>query len=101
MWFITVFEKLGEVYENGFPNLGSQRTWGYYSKRECAVNALHDNLGDMRDFMYNYAVIEKVDEGVMPLAYNRQWFKWDSKKIGYYEIEEPECVNNFSNFAIG
>ena len=30
-----------------------------------------------------------------------QWFKWNEEKHGYFEIEEPECVKHFTNFAIG
>jgi hypothetical protein len=101
MWFITVFEKLGEVYENGFPNLGSQRTWCYYKERETAVHALHENWTDMFEYFYEYAVIEYIEEGFISFADNRQWFKWDFEREGYFEIEEPECVKYFVNFALG
>jgi len=102
MWFITVFETLGKLDKCGFPDLGCQRTWGYYSKRETAVQALHENWTDMRELLYNYALIEYIEEGICPSAcYDRQWFKWDSEREGYFEIEEPECVKSFVNFAFG
>lgn len=107
MWFITTIEKV-EYYENendipAFPDFGDQRTWGYYSDREKAVQALHKNLTDMYEYLYDYALIEKFEEGICPYASpnNRQWFKWDSERKGYYEIEEPEVAKHVVNFAIG
>lgn len=100
MWFITVLQKI-EPHKNCFPDLGSQRTWGYYKERETAVHALHENWGDMWECLYEYALIEEIEEGICPYASNRQWFKWDTEREGYFEIEEPECVKCFVNFALG
>lgn len=100
MWFITVFQKC-ESDDLGWADLGAQRTWGYYSERETAVQALHKNWTDMREYLYNYAIIEYIEEGLAPCAINRQWFKWDVERKGYFEIEEPEGVKNLCNFAIG
>ena len=100
MWFITTIQKI-EPYENDFPDFGDQRTWGYYSERETAVHALHENWTDMWEYLYDYALIEEFEEGLCPYASNRQWFKWDDERKGYFEIEEPECVKNLVNFALG
>ena len=106
MWFITVFEQVEPDLEDevfGFPDLGDQRTWGYYSEHEKAVQALHKNMGDMWEYSYDYAVIEQIGEGICAYAdpKNRQWFKYDQERKGYFEIEEPECVKHIVNFAIG
>lgn len=100
MYFITVFDKVepNDVY---FAELGDQRTWGYYPEYEMAVTALHENRADMHEYCYEYAVIEKIDYGICAIANERQWFKWDKEKHGYFEIEEPECVKHLINFAIG
>ena len=50
---------------------------------------------------YNYAVLEKVDEGICPYCGERYWFKFDRENNGYFEIEEPECVKHICNFALG
>lgn len=104
MWFITTFERIKPNTEDeffNFPDFGHQRTWGYYSECEKAVQALHKNFTDMWECLYDYALIEEIDEGICAYAGNRQWFKWDNERKGYFEIEEPECVKNLCNFAIG
>lgn len=101
MWFITVFERVVET-DKGWPKFGSQRTWGFYSERETAVQALHENWTDMWEYCYDYAVIEKFDEGISHYVFdNRQWFKFDGEREGYFEIEEPECVKHLGSFALG
>ena len=100
MWFITVFETI-KPDAMILANFGSQRTWGYYSDEAVAVQALNENWTDMREYLYDYAVIEKFGEGLCPLATERKFFKWDNERNGYYIIDEPECCVHLCNFAIG
>lgn len=100
MWFITVFQKV-EPDPSYFANFGASRTWGYYKDRDEAVLALHENRTDMWEYLYDYALIEKIEEGICSYASSRQWFKYDLEQGGYFEIDEPECVRNVCNFAIG
>ena len=100
MWFITVMEKC-EPDEQFLANLGDKRTWGYFKDHDTAVQALHENWTDMWEFCYDYAVLEKADEGICPNCGERQWFKFDREHNGYFEIEEPECVKHICNFALG
>lgn len=101
MWFITVMAKL-ENNVQGWLELGECRTWGYYKERDTAVQALHENWTDMREYLYDYAVIEYFEEGIAYCArIERQFFKWDETKKGFFEIDEPECVKHVCNFAIG
>ncbi len=101
MWFITVFEKV-KPGKFGWPDFGCSRTWGFYSERETAVQALHENWTDMWETCYDYAVIEKYAEGISHYEFDsRKWFKFDWEREGYFEIEEPECVKHLCSFAIG
>ena len=100
MYFITVFDKV-EPSEQFLAEFGDQRTWGYYPEYKWAVEALHENRTDMHEGCYEYAVIEKIDYGICARVEMHQWFKWDKEKRGYFEIEEPECVKQITNFAIG
>ena len=68
---------------------------------EWATTALHENRVDMHEGCYEYAVIEKIGYGISANVEERQWFKWDKEKSGYFEVEEPECVRHLTNFAIG
>lgn len=101
MWFITVFEKVVPT-NNGWPEFGAQRTWGFYAEREIAVKALHENWTDMHEYCYDYAVLEKFDAGISHYVFgSSQWFKFDDESEGYFEVEEPECVKHFCGFALG
>lgn len=100
MYFITVFEKV-ETSDVFFADFGCRRTWGYYPEYEMAAKALHENVTDMYEGCYKYAVIEKIDWGICAICEERQWFKWDKERNGYFEIDEPECVKQLCNFAIG
>lgn len=99
-WFITVMEKLEES-DLGFPLIGSNRCWGFYKDKNSAIKALHNNTTDMWETVYNYAVIEEYYEGISAYNFNRQFFKYDKEKKGYFEIDEPECVKYSIGFAIG
>lgn len=100
MWFITVMEKI-EPSDRFMALFGGQRTWGYYKDQDVALQALHENWTDMWEFCYDYAVLEKFGEGIVPDCQERYWFKYDRERDGYFEIEEPECVKHLCNFAIG
>ena len=101
MWFITVFEKI-EYDDRGWPEFGCQRTWGFYSECETAAQALRENRTDMWETCYDYAVIEKYDEGISGYEFgSRLWFKFDEERKGYFEIDEPEHVRHLGSFAIG
>ena len=36
-----------------------------------------------------------------PNCGERQWFKYNRERNGYFEIEEPECVKHLVNFSLG
>ena len=100
MWFITVFERL-EPDERYIMEHGDKRTWGYYEDKETATRALHENWTDMWETIYGYALLEKFGPGICPQHQERQWFKYDRERDGYFEIEEPEFVKRVVNFALG
>ena len=75
--------------------------WGYYWNRKDAVRAVHRNVTDMHETIYHYAIIEYLEPGLFPVPKEREWFGWEEEKDGFYEIETPECNNNFPhNFSV-
>lgn len=100
MWFITVMDHLEED-EQFIARTGDQRTWGYYMDKDMAVLALHENWTDMWEYSYDVALLEKFGPGICPECQERQWFRFDRERGGYFEMEEPEFVKCIVNFALG
>lgn len=100
MYFITCFEKT--AYDHlGWPDMGSTRTFGFFSNKEEAFKALHLNYCDMWEYLYNYAVVEEIDYGIHPPVLSRQFFKYDNKRNGFFEIDEPKEFKNCTNITLG
>ena len=100
MFFITCFEKC-EKDEIGCFVTGDTRTFGYFDNLETCIHALNENICDMHECLYKFAVIESIGQGIHPHAKEISWFQWDDEKQGFFEIEKPECTRNYSNYALG
>jgi hypothetical protein len=100
MYFITCFEKY-EKTKLGWPNIGSNRTFGYYPHKEWAIEDLHNNNLDMHEAVYDYAVVEKIPMGLYQLAEERIFFKWDEEKQGFFEVDGTDMQDCFGNYAFG
>lgn len=98
MYFVTCFQKY-EIDEYGWPDIGCARTFGYYNERDVAIRMVELNNLDIRECLYDYAVVEYITEGLYNLAEERIFFKWndDTRK---FEIIEP-IVDHCGNFAFG
>lgn len=96
MYFITVFEHVKE-----WPHTGDQRTWGYYHRFMEAQKAVENNLTDMREGCYDYALIERIEPGICAHSEQMQWYMWDSENGRYTEIDQPESMKRLCNFALG
>ena len=98
-WFITVFEKIPN--KNNLFDLGASRCWGFYTDYNKALETLHNNITDLYENFYNYAVLEEYYEGILSTSGKRQFFIFNRNKNGYIEIDEPKCFSVWSGFAIG
>lgn len=104
IYIITVMEKDGSKRnEYGFPDYGKIRSWGFYFKKDHALEALHKNIFDIWETCYDYAVLEEMKEGIAVDCgkESRTFFKYDPKKNGYFECEEHENLAEICNFALG
>ena len=100
MYFITCFEKI-DTDRCGWLETGAIRTFGYYTYFEYADEALRENYCDMYEYLYMYAVVEKIDSGIHPIAEERWFYKYDEEKNGFYPIEEPKEFEHYINIALG
>ena len=68
---------------------------GYFWDKESAMDAVHRNATDMRETIYPYAIIERLNQGIFPVPKEREWFGWEEEKDGFYKIATPECAKYF------
>lgn len=100
MWFITVIQNL-RPDKKYYCLYDDTRTWGYCKDKNVAFEILHENRTDIWEGIYEYAVLEKMGEGICPAVQEEIWFKYDQKRKGYFEIETPDCVKHITNWGIG
>lgn len=86
--------------ENSWPNFGDERTFGYYTNKEKAIDAVKHNALDIHETIYNYVIVEEVEEGLYNPSCTRWWFKYTGNDT-YTEIPEPDFMKHFAGISIG
>jgi hypothetical protein len=66
-----------------------------------AIDIVHCNYGDIYEFSYDYALIEKLQPGLYPAVLKEMWFQWDKQKKRYCSCEKPKEFLHMVNFTIG
>lgn len=94
-YFITVFQS----YDNRGPH--GMRCWGFYSNFSDAVATVRNNITDLWETVYDYAIIEEYYEGIGGYNFNRWFFKYNQKINEYEPIDEPEELKYYAGFALG
>lgn len=87
MYFITAFNQIYIDGQTKTLDVGFQRTFGYYDNFNYADEALKQNYCDMHEAIYHYAVIEKINTGIHPIAEKRWFYKYDKEKEGFYPMK--------------
>ena len=100
MFLITCLERI-ERNDRRFLICGTRRTFGYFPTLEEAESALNNNLCDMHEYLYDYALIEEIHYGIHPDVQQEFWFQWDFEKRGFFRIEKPKETVGKHNFALG
>ena len=100
MFFITCMQNLPDN-SNIFAETGAQRTFGFTETLNDAERKLNENYLDMHEYLYKYAVVEKIETGIHPEVLEEVWFKWNEEKKGFYRIKKPDECSCFCNFALG
>ena len=101
IYAIKVCERMG--VKNFLPDLGSSRLIGWYGIYETAVSAVMENWCGINEHCYDYALIEKIEEGLYKPANSseRWWFKYNQVTDTYDPVEEPKEYEHYSGFTIG
>ena len=106
IYTVTTFSKI-EMTNLGIANTGSSRTPCFYHTLKDAKFTVENNVCDIWEYCYQYAVIEEVDIGCYPYCEKRWFYKWEKDKTEkhyggrYVPIDTPEELKNAVNFAIG
>lgn len=83
------------------PGLPSVRCVGYYKKKEDAIYAVENNVCDIFEMTYNYAVIEIIEEGLYEIDVDPLFFKYNFKKKKYEKCKKPEILNGYVGLCLG
>lgn len=86
---------------DAMPDLGSTRLVGFFTTLNRAKVSVEHNCGDIWEGCYDYAIIEKVEEGLYGTTHERWFYKYNKAADGYVRIEEPEGFKHFCGFGIG
>lgn len=92
MWFITAIVKKTK----------SHRTFGFFNHYWTAMSAINNNQGDMYECLYDYIILEYIEEGVHPTVIHEEWFEWDQDKHKWSVMNSrPIQVSQTTNWALG
>ena len=78
------------------------RCVGYYTEFKKAEDAILDNIFDIYETCYDYAVIENIPEGLYKYDDFPVWYKWNDTDGKYERVTEiPKQYKRMAGFAIG
>lgn len=106
-WFLTsiigkrVAKGLSEPPSSCGYKWHDKRTFGFYECRDSAEIAVLKNKCNMHEGLYEFLVIEHIEEGVHPLTLSEKWYRWDYEKHHWKECRRPKQFLGTINWALG
>lgn len=81
------------------------RCVGVFSSLEKAKEVVEENIGDIFEYWYRWAVIEVIEVDYLYGGFDREeyWYEWqgDGQTGRYISIEKPADWKNIVNWGIG
>lgn len=84
------------------------RTFGFFNTHNEAYKAISENQGSMCESLYDYLVLEYIEEGIHPEVRSESWFKWDEEYCHpdmshgrWISCGKPEEFRGICNWSIG
>jgi len=105
IFVITVFEKCEE--ENGNTEecysigIGCTRSPCFKHTFEEAEEVVLNNIGDIWETCYDYAVIEEIDSKLYPRYSSRKFYKYNLSSRCYEPIEDLDFIKRMTVCPIG
>lgn len=81
--------------------LVDSRTFGYFVRLEDAVESVNKNIGDLRECLYDYVVIEQINQGIHGETEKELWFGWNYELNCWFPRPKPSELVGIVNFALG
>lgn len=100
IFVITVFEKY-ELDPYHFVDTGCTRSPCFRYTFEEAEEVVKNNMCDIWERCYNYAVIEEIDCSLYPYPYMRKFYKYNIENNTYEPIKAPESIEHIGFCGIG
>ncbi len=103
IYTIMVCSKLDPRYlpsgkiSTGSADYGESRVVGFYTNYADAQKVLDGNICNVHETHYEYACIERAEEGIYQSGRLMGWYQYDKDKDSYTPIDTPE----FDRYAIG
>lgn len=69
------------------------RTPGFRYSLEDAKAVVEENMCDIFEYCYKYAVIEELSPHLYPERENVWWYKWDKEKEKYVPTERDSTID--------
>jgi hypothetical protein len=84
----------------GIADIYDSRTIGYALSLEDAQRWVENNVCDIHEYYYKYAIIEDVAPGFYSSVDSKSiWYKWIDGK--YQKIDKPAQLSQLFGFTIG
>lgn len=88
VFFITTID----VMEKDDKGVFTWRTPGFRYSLEEAKEVVEENMCDIFEYCYKYAVIEELEPYLYPERKNVWWYKWDNEKEKYCPVENNDTI---------
>lgn len=112
-WFITSIcgKETMEKMAKGYADIGKshrlpsrKRTFGFYNSYNEAHRAVTENRCNLCECLYDYVVVEYIEEGIHPMVHAVDWWRWDQEKNRWIYLPQkdwPEEFQSICNWALG
>jgi len=84
-----------------FGRANRTRLLAWEPSKKKAIQIVENNVMDIREDCYEYAVIEKIGPGVWVQCKEELWYKWNDEENKYLSIDKPYSISGIVNFGIG
>lgn len=105
LYSLTTFEKLDSFKKTNLLDMGDKRCVGIFSQLKNAQEIVEENICDIYEGYYQFAIIEEITTGLYPYCETRYLYKFDDSQQKYILVspdsEEEKKIKDYTAFSIG